>query len=149
MPLTNQLVPRMSLAEIATHTEWQALTTKERMFLSSYLQSGIDTGAYDAQFAAQSAYNTSDKNAVILSYELLAKRKIRRVLDLHFGRTETDSLQADLVKAISKSLRKDPTAPLSETLRAAIKLYEKQSGVEILKPKVQKQSKARKPNGNR
>jgi hypothetical protein len=141
MPLTNQLAPRMLLAEIATHAEWQVLTAKQRMFLSSYIQSGIDTGVYDAQFAVQSAYNTSDKNAVILSYELLANRKVRRVLDLHFGRTETDSLQADLVKAISKSLRKDPTAPLSETLRAAIKLYENQSSVKILKPKVQKQSK--------
>ncbi len=131
----------MLLAEMATHAEWQVLTAKQRMFLSSYIQSGIDTGVYDAPFAVQSAYNTSDKNAVILSYELLANRKVRRVLDLHFGRTETDSLQADLVKAISKSLRKDPTAPLSETLRTAIKLYEKKSGIEILEPKCPKQSK--------
>ena len=146
MPLTNQLTPRMPLAELATYVEWQALTIKQRMFLSSYIQCEIDTGHYDAQFAVQSAFNVADENSKILKYELLANPKIRRVLDLHFGRTEADSLLKDLSKLIAKSLRKDPTAPLSETLRTAIKLYEKKSGIEILEPKVQKQSKKSKRN---
>jgi hypothetical protein len=146
MPRTNQRSPRLPLAELATHPEWSALTVKQRMFLSSYIQSGLDTGIYDAEFAVRSSYNVDEKNAVILSYELLANSKIRRVLDLHFGRTEFDSVLADLAKIIKKSLRRDSKTGLSDATITAIKFYEKHSGTAV--PKSRKSSK-KKSKGKR
>jgi len=135
MPSTNQITQRMSLAELKSRAEWQILTDKQKFFVQSYIASGIDTGTYDAQFAVQSAYDTSGKTAVILSYELLANRKIKQVLDLHFGHTEMDSLLADLAKAIKQSLRKNG---LTDATTTAIKFFEKHAGGKL--PKRRKSS---------
>jgi hypothetical protein len=139
MPQTNRFPSRLSLAELATHPQWFVLTAKQRMFLNSYIQSGLDTGVYDAEFAVRSSYNVDEKNVKILSYELLAKSKIRQVLNLHFGRTELDAVLADLAKIIKTALRKESKTGLSGTTLAAIKFYEKQSGTKI--PKAPKKSK--------
>lgn len=137
---TKKIPPRMSLAELETRPEWQVLTAKQILFLKSYIQSGLDTGNYDAVFAVKSAYDAA-KNAEILSYELLANPKIRRVVDIHFGRTEMDSVRADLLRAIKKSLRK---TGLSDATVTAIKFYENHGGQKIEIPKSLKKKGASK-----
>src|SRR5713101_5322500 len=141
MPSTNQITQCMSLAELKSRAEWQILTDKQKFFVQSYIASGIDTGTYDAQFAVQSAYDTAGKTAVILSYELLANRKIQRVLDLHFGHTEMDSLLADLAKAIKQSLRK---GELTDATATAIKFFEKHTRRQIPKSKPSSSKKSKK-----
>lgn len=74
----------LGLDELTERPEWKLLTAKQRLFVSSYLSSGMETGTYDPEFAARSAYDTST-NARILGYELLANPKIQAVVDLHFG----------------------------------------------------------------
>jgi len=117
---------RMELSELEKRAEFQILTPKQQNFVGSYIESGRRTGTYDALAAVQSAYQVAVKNAVIMSYELLGNRKITAVLNLHFGRTEFDSILTDLGRALSKTLKKDAkTGSLSVATSKALEFYER------------------------
>jgi hypothetical protein len=117
---------RMEISELVKRAEFQILTIKQQRFVRSYIESGASTGTYDALSAVQSAYQVAAKNAVILSYELLGNRKIKAVLNLHFGRTEFDSILTDLERALSKTLKRDAkTGSLSVATSKALEFYER------------------------
>jgi hypothetical protein len=117
---------RMEISELVKRAEFQILTIKQQTFVRAYVESGMTTGTYDALSAVQSAYEVAAKNAVILSYELLGNRRIKAVLNLHFGRTEFDSILTDLERALSKTLKKDAKAgSLSVATSKALEFYER------------------------
>lgn len=98
---------RVRLADLIQRREFQCLTSKQQAFLSRYISSGLLTGCYDATAAVASVYRTTPKNAVVMSYEILGNRKIKAVMDLHFRRSELDSIMDDLGRAARLSIARD------------------------------------------
>jgi len=78
---------RLTLAEIERRPEFQELRPKQKLFCLSYLRSGVDTGTFDAVFAASTAYDATSRpeNFRLISYELLESPRIKKVLALYFG----------------------------------------------------------------
>ena len=98
---------RVRLADLIQRREFQCLTPKQQAFLSRYISSGLLTGCYDASAATAAVYRTTPKNATIMSYEILGNRKIKAVIDLHFRRSEFDSIMDDLARAARLSIARD------------------------------------------
>ena len=120
---------RMEITELEKRAEFQILTLKQQAFVRAYIASGTSTGTYDSVAAVESAYEVAAKNAVILSYELLGNRKIKAVLNLHFNRSEFDSILLDLGRALSKTLKREGKAgSLSVATTKALELYERNLG---------------------
>lgn len=94
---------RKRLAEVMTTLEFQQLTEKQQAFCAKYLSGGL-LGHYDAEAAVRAVYNVkSARNGKILGYEILANPKIKKVLDLHFNRTEREVFLADVQQTIRRS----------------------------------------------
>jgi hypothetical protein len=109
MEIDNQIgtPTRVRIADLLRLPEFALLTDKQAAFTALYVSSGFLTGKYDAADAAARVYKTKDeKSAAALGAELLGQRKIRTVLDAHFGRNALDALLTDLQKAIKRGLRK-------------------------------------------
>jgi hypothetical protein len=98
---------RLRLTDLMQRQEFQRLTPKQQAFVAKVVSLGVTTGSYDAVTAAQTVYHTTPKNAVVMSYELLGNRKIKAVLDAHFGRTEYESIMDDLARATRTSMARD------------------------------------------
>jgi hypothetical protein len=94
--------PRVPLAKIRTTAAWGALTAKQAIFCERYIQSGTDRGVYDVRDAMKDAYNaSSERNLKCLTYEVLANRRVREVLAIHFNQSARDLFLAELEKSIS------------------------------------------------
>jgi len=119
---------RTGITEIMKAECFQVLTEKQKTFCVRYIVSGTQTGTYDALKAVQESYGVSIKNAVSLGCQLLGQQKIKRVLDLHFGRpapNEYDLMMAELTKALKKSIRHDKkTGSLSTATMRAMDFFE-------------------------
>jgi hypothetical protein len=118
---------RLDIAALMVMEEFQVLSERQRIFVIRYIASGTSTGVYDSLRAVHDAYGDV-KNEAVLSSQLLGQKKIKRVLDLHFGRTEPsqyDSMMAELTKALKKSLRTDrKTGSLSTATMRAMDFYQ-------------------------
>lgn len=97
---TNFLSPQA----VTLTPEYQALNGSQKVFTLHYITFGYESGVYDALKAAALAYGSKHKTPIkIRAYQLLAHRRIRRVLDLHFHRSELEVLLADLQRVVKKS----------------------------------------------
>jgi len=119
---------RMGITELMALEAFQVLTEKQRTFVVRYIASGTTTGTYDSLRAVHDAYGADVKNASVLSSQLLGQKKIKRVLDLHFGRTEPspyDSMMMELTKALRRSIKHDKkTGSLSTATMRAMDFFE-------------------------
>jgi hypothetical protein len=97
------------------------LTPRQRLFIAALLC--LD---YNASAAAKIAYKSD--NAAILGAALLKQGKVKRVLDIHFGRSKMDSLLEDLHRVIKHSLRRGSKRGVTPELAAALAFYEKHAG---------------------
>jgi len=95
--------PRTPLAKVQATAAWGLLSPKQAAFCAKYIQSGADSGVYDLQAAMRAAYNaSSERNLRCLTYEVLANRRVRDVLALHFNLSPRDLFLADLENSISR-----------------------------------------------
>jgi hypothetical protein len=129
LALDNQIVTpkRLRLADLLRLPEFATLTPKQQAFVALYVASGFLTDTYDATAAVQKVYRTKDeKSAGALGAELLGQRKIRTVLDAHFGRNALDALLTDLQKAVKRSLRRSNKKfiVLTPELARALEIFE-------------------------
>jgi hypothetical protein len=118
---------RVRIAELMRLPDFALLTDKQQSFCALYVSSGFLTGAYDAADAAARIYKTKDaRSAAALGAELLGQRKIRTVLDAHFGRSALDSILSDFQKAVKRSLRRGNRKfiVLTPELGRALELFE-------------------------
>ena len=114
-------VKPLSLEEIQQRPEWDVLKPKQRMFVISYIRSGLDTGRYDAEFAVRSAYEMCEKSVAVMACQLLANKKIRAILDLHFGRSDRDKFLAELQETIRKAAPGSVSQVRAQSLYARMK----------------------------
>ena len=91
----------------------QELNRSQQLFLARYISNGTVTGTYDAEEACRLAYPkcTSDKAIQVRACQLLAKPTIRRVLDLHFRRSEAESLLIEVRRLLKRALRRNADRP--------------------------------------
>jgi hypothetical protein len=107
MTTDNQIEnPKVRLMDLMRMPVFWTLTPQQQAFVAVYVASGF-SGKYNAADAAARTYRTKDaKSAAALGAQLLGQRKIRTVLDRHFGIDALDALLADLQKAVKRGLRR-------------------------------------------
>jgi hypothetical protein len=92
---------RMPMKELAQTPDYQRLTNKQKLFVMTYVQAGIDCGEYDEIGACLTAYKCKSREiARIMSYALMANIRIIAVLNLHFGATPTEQFLEEIDRAI-------------------------------------------------
>jgi len=92
---------KLTLEELTKTREFQQLTEKQRLFVATYVESGINDNKYDAVGAAMTAYGAKNRNvARIMSYSLLQNIRIIQVLNLHFNTTPTEAFLTQIERAI-------------------------------------------------
>jgi hypothetical protein len=93
---------RLSLEDVEKLQEFQKLTPKQRMFVSTYVASGLLNGNYDVVTATLTAYECkSPEVARIMSYTLMQNIRIIAVLNRHFGTTPVEAFLQTLERAIN------------------------------------------------
>lgn len=93
---------RMPLEEIEKTQEYQRLTQKQRLFVSTYVAGGLLDGAYDPVASVRTAYQTkSPEVARIMSYSLMQNIRVVAVLNRHFGAEPIEELLVMLDRAIN------------------------------------------------
>ena len=97
--------PKMGLAGLVHTPEWKALTEPQRAFCGAYIASGLGQGRYYALDAARMAYPNVKATAVWAS-RLLQNHRIKKVIALHLGLSEAESVLADVKALIKRSRRK-------------------------------------------
>jgi hypothetical protein len=92
---------RLTTKELAQTPEYQQLTNKQKLFVLTYVGSGMVDGNYNGAEAALTAYKCkSRESARIMSYSLLANIKIVAVLNRHFSIEPREEFLALLDRAI-------------------------------------------------
>jgi hypothetical protein len=120
----------LTLKQVARLPEFQQLSERQQIFVSRYLSGVAVTGRYDAGDAASVAYRVKPENAHVMGWEILGGKRVKKVIDLAFGRSPMDRLLEDLHVMIKRSLRRDARnggLANADTTRA-IEFYEKHSG---------------------
>jgi len=94
-------VERMPLAELELTQEYQRLTPKQKLFVSTYVASGILDGVYDSVAATNTAYRCKSLEcARIMSYSLMQNIRIVAVLNRHFNTTPIEAFLIQVDRAI-------------------------------------------------
>lgn len=89
----------MPLCELEKTQEYSRLTLKQKLFVATYIQRGLQDGIYDAIKAIRTSYECkNDEIARVMSYRLMANIHIIEVLNRHFGASPIDEFiqQIDL-----------------------------------------------------
>ena len=80
-----ELTTRLPLEEVQKTPEYARLTPKQRLWISTYIESGMALGEYDGILATRTAFACrNQENARIMSYSLLENIHIIEVLNIHF-----------------------------------------------------------------
>jgi hypothetical protein len=100
------MVPiKLTVPELMNTADWAGLTKQRKIFLAEFLSAGLAQGRYNAVAAAQIAYPRI-KHIKVWASRLMANARIKKVLALHFGFSETEMLLDDVRGLIKKSRRK-------------------------------------------
>jgi hypothetical protein len=120
----------LTLKQVVRLPEFQQLSERQQTFVARYLAGASVTGRYDAADAALAAYKVAPSNAHIMGWEILGGKRVKRVIDLAFGRSPMDRLLEDLHVMIKRSLRRDARngGLANEHTTEAIRFYEKHAG---------------------
>jgi hypothetical protein len=80
-----ELTSKLSLEEVQQTPEYERLTPKQRLWVSTYIASGMQLGNYDAILATRTAFACkSNENARIMSYAIMENIHIIEVMNIHF-----------------------------------------------------------------
>jgi hypothetical protein len=123
----------MTLADLLPSYEWNCMTKAQQTWVRVFLESGEQTGTFDALAATRIAY-PAGSNIVGRSAQIQSHPKVKRLLAIYFGRplNEDDPFFAELKRAIRKSIRRD--GGLSDNTVTAIRFYEKHAGKKLEVP---------------
>lgn len=93
---------RLTVDQIRDTQEYAVLTGKQQMFVTTYIQAGLDTGVYDAVAATQIAYTCKTREiARVMSYALIENIRIVAVLNRHFNKEPL----AQFVEQVDRAIR--------------------------------------------
>jgi hypothetical protein len=88
-PATNisPVSKRVPIERLRETDEFENLTLCQKLFIETYIASGVELGVYDQITATQTAYKCKNQEvARVMSYALMTNRRIVAVLNLHFAR---------------------------------------------------------------
>ncbi len=98
--MNNEMTPQKRVGLEPLLPLFQRLSEPQRIFLARYIANG-----YDSAEAARIAYPYA-KNHAVMGCQLLQRRRIRKILDAHFQRNQTESVLLDVQRLIKRSQRK-------------------------------------------
>lgn len=84
--------------------EWAVLSQQQRDFVIEYIGTGFN-GQYNPLTAAKIAY-PNVKTPTAWSARLLQNKRIKKIIALHLGLTETEVLFGDIKALVKRSKRK-------------------------------------------
>ena len=97
---------KLTLPELVERhpAEWAVLSQQQRDFVIELIGSGSN-GQYNALAAVRIAYPRV-KNAAAWAGRLLQNKRIKKIITLHLGLTETEVLFGDIKALVKRSKRK-------------------------------------------
>lgn len=95
----------LPLGAVILSEEYKKLNLAQGRFVVSYIDQAVATGVYDAVDSIRRAYGQSIKTPELRAYQILRNKKVKKVLDLHFRRSELDSILSELQRAARKSAK--------------------------------------------
>lgn len=125
--------PVMKFAELLNSYEFSALTPRQKVWVTTLLESGENTGTYDFIGATTTAFPEAKKRSIVVrTAQLQSHPGIKRILTIYFGRTEPehDPFFDELKRAIRKTLKKD--GYISVATHRAISFYCAKTGLNAL-----------------
>jgi hypothetical protein len=93
----------LNLPSLTETPEFLKLSPLQRRFVVFYAAHGLETGEYNALLAVRDAIGESKPNLQVRASQLLNNSRVRRVLDLHFKRSELQVLLDSIPRAAKKS----------------------------------------------
>jgi hypothetical protein len=95
---------RIALEDLVQTSQFKLLTPQQQDFVTAYVKSGVDSGTYDGLGACTAAYKPASlKIAGVMVAQIMGNSKVKKVLDLHFGRTPQEAFLLELEKTIQHS----------------------------------------------
>ena len=96
-------MPKLTLTEIALTPEFLSLNKKQKLFVATYVQNGLDNDTYDAITAVRTAYKCKDDvSARAMTYRLMQNVAIAMCLSMHFGEDPQEAFLNQLARDIIK-----------------------------------------------
>jgi hypothetical protein len=112
------------MSEFLRTVEWQRLSTRQKLWLQTYLASGNDR-----QLATNCSYETSRENARTFSYQIVRQKKIQAALGRYFNKGPRElflqRLQADITASKPGSATKAKLQALYAEMAFGIKSSKK------------------------
>lgn len=97
-----ELTDKMSLEELQKTEEYIRLTPKQQLWVSTYIQNGMEHGDYNPILATKLAFSCqTDESARTMSYSLMYNIHIVEVLNLHFRTEPIDAFLKLIDRAIN------------------------------------------------
>lgn len=125
-----ELTSKLSLDELQLTPEYGKLTPKQRLWVSTYIQSGMEHGEYDAILATRTAFAVkSMENARIMSYSVLENIRVIEVLNIHFKLDPIAAFSKIIDRAISN---KKITMAQVQALRLKCELLQRQHKLPVM-----------------
>jgi hypothetical protein len=103
MPKTieNVIEQRLTLDELRDTMEFQHLSPKMQMWVSSYVQNFLNNGTFDPVFATRTAYaGKNAENIRRIGYQMLSTPKVLFALNRFFGYSPEQAFRKAVEKAI-------------------------------------------------
>lgn len=97
-----ELTNKMPLEDVQKTPEYARLTPKQRLWVSTYIQDGMEHGDYNPIHATKTAFACkTEDGARIFSYSVLANIHVIEVLNLHFRLEPIEAFIKLIDRAIS------------------------------------------------
>jgi hypothetical protein len=133
---------RLTLAELQKRIEYQCLLPAQKKFIDVLLMTGTESGTFDFLVACAAAYPACVNNhasLVVRSSQVQSHPRVRRVLDMAFGRkpeTPADPVMGLLRRALIRSIKHDIATwgTISEATATALQVYQQQTGKTVKVP---------------
>jgi hypothetical protein len=92
---------KMTLAQLEATPEFRSMMRKEKFFVQTLIQTTIDCGLPDLQFACSSAYGNSGENARTMAYQVLRHKKVQAALRVYqnFGKSPRQQRAEEIQRA--------------------------------------------------
>ena len=100
-------MPLLTISEIKSQypKDWMALSPQQTVFITEWMSGSIGNGRYSPVDACRAAYPRV-KNPAVWASRLMKNKRVARIVHLHFGLSETQTVLFEVKALIKRSKRK-------------------------------------------